>query len=865
MNRESILIAIFILSFLSFAIYANAFTIQDLANSISQIFSPSQNSGTIGGFSFFQWAQNLFVPQVSTVPQAPTYDCCNILGNPCNSCYDFGCDKNFCYNCNPYNCNNQCLNQGNKLGGNCNGNQCDCTPNPITIAPPACTLDYCNSQCLYGASGCDTSGKCICNPKPAPQCSQPGCTNTCINEGYQVGTCDPTTGNCGCSMAPNTNTPSPTCTDNSKCNSDCRAKGYVSGYCASPTYCSCSYSTNSPTSIACDPAGCTSLCQSQGRTGGTCTSTGCSCSYSTTTFPNCDPSCCPDTNVCNSNCINSGRQYGLCTNGKCACSDTTIPPGPGCDATTCTNTCQYLGHSGGQCSNGYCQCSISLPTTTVTAGQICCCNTGSNCQTGCGIENGLNCTFSTEQSCLLSSCNAVAPGTNPCTQPGVCWTAAGTADPCDGSTGLVVGFCVDQSFYAAHTTWFQSLGGGTRYSCGKNYCLVANANNAGCWGTRGYCYISGGTGTGCLMVANPRTGDATGTVCQSHGGNVCSPNPTGNIVDQQNTYGPWYCSNTGQATASSSTTSSTTTTGTGGTTSSTSSTSSTSTTTTTPTIQPLAITCPTCFANTACSCSIPSNSCGLGGWIVQNLNNNPLPLINITTIPPYTVYFFPNQTGTVNVTTSCFDSANPRSNSTTVSVQQPLLVCPQTCAPNSQCSCTVNGCSSGLFLATSTLSNAVISVLPFTSNPYTATFNAPSSGSVNVVTTCDNPLLPSAKATIQIGTTTGTTSPTIPPGAFTHSNFRCLQVANKWTCTLNYNNQVGQVASLVYSIFSQNKYADAKSVTVGTGSGVSSPVIFDCGIEGSGTYSVSFKVYLTDLRNNAIDWSLSTEAQTISC
>jgi hypothetical protein len=701
MNRESILIAIFILSFLSFAIYVNAFTIQDLANSISQIFSTSQNTGTTGGFNFFQWIQNLFNGQPSAQQPLASGICCCITGSNCQNNQGGACTPEQGPNC--YFTNEEI----------CPSSSCAGIPT-TSITPPPNTQYYC----------CGTSSG----------------QTTCIGSNQGL----------NCASYGYTSVSGPY-SDSNTCVNNC--------FFVPQTYCCCG-----------DNAGCTSVHEVPLPTGYTC------------------PTYCQ-------------TLYGyLCPGSACL-----NPPGGGGTTT-------------------------STSTTTTTGGG----------------------------------------GTDPCTQAGVCWGSNNTAVACSSNSNPI-GFCIPTSLYNQHPQdWFITVPQGN-YRCGPNFCLIANANDDGCWGTRGFCYWSVDVGTGTDQSTTGCFGSTTAaeTECMNRGGNLCSGTMGSNVVkiDPATAYGSVIC----QSVAGGATT--TTTTGTGGggggTTTTTAgggtTTTTVSTTTTTSTVQQLIITCPTCFANTACSCSIPSNSCGSGEWIAQNLNNNPLPTINITTIPPYTVYFFPNQTGTVNVTAHCFDVTNPRSNSTTVTVQNPVLVCPASCAPSSSCTCTVNNCNSGLFLATSSASNAVIAVQPFSTNPYSATFTAPQTGVVNVVATCDNPLLPSAKAIIQIGGTSTTTSTSVVPGAFTHSNFRCLQVGNKWTCTISYNNQVGQAASLVYFLFSQNAYKNSKSVTISSGSGVSSPVVFDCGVEGSGTYSVSLKVYLSDLRINPIDWSLSTETQTVSC
>jgi len=481
-----------------------------------------------------------------------------------------------------------------------------------------------------------------------------------------------------------------------------------------------------------------------------------------------------------------------------------------------------------------------------------------------GSANGPSFSFDVNNGIPSSS------GTDPCDTAGQCWPDTSCNDP-----NNIQGFCVPRNFYDNHRSWFQELN--SPYSCGSNFCLVANANDNGCWNTRGFCYsYDRNSLTGCR-------GSLTLTdECQSRGGNICSQTAGRNaaIVDPSTAYGPVWCQGTGQTTSSSSsgTSSSSTPPTTSSSTPPTTSSStqpptSTSSTTTTPvTIQPLPLSCSLCSANSPCYCSISSSSCNNGFWSVQNLFGTPLPQINITTIPPYIVYYFPNETGTVNATANCFDIfPNNRSNSTLVTVLNPFLSCPQTCTANAQCTCTLNNCNSGLFLAV--FNNSAISIQPFATNPYSAAFIPTQTGNVTAIATCDSPLLPSAKASIQVvsGTTTTSTSTTptsVVPGSFTHSNFVCTQLESKWICTITFNNQLGQQAFLFFDVTQTTGklIQSSKPIPMTPGSGVSQSAVFDCvTIQEQGSYLVSFKVYQTETRNTLVDWSHSSEVQRMRC
>jgi len=461
-------------------------------------------------------------------------------------------------------------------------------------------------------------------------------------------------------------------------------------------------------------------------------------------------------------------------------------------------------------------------------------------------------------------------GADPCNQEGVCWPTTS----CDSTQGIINGFCVKSSLYSQHTSWFQPLGTATingqsyTYSCGPNFCLVANSNDQGCWNVRSYCYsYFDQSPTGCTQAA------ALPQQCQNQGGSVCSSSVVqgSTVVDPQGSYGPIRCQGV-QATTTSTAPPPppppppppTTTTTTPPITTST----TTTTTTTTQTVPPLAISCNTCIVNSQCQCSIDQSSCGTGFFTVQNAQGNPLPLTVGNPIPPYTVYFYPNQTGSVNATARCFDPfPGTRTNSVTVPVLNPFLICPSSATVNVQTSCQVNNCNSGYIQAVE--NNVLLGQSPFTSSPFTLAFTPPSVGTVNVTAFCQGPFIPLTTATIPV--VTGTTAPPItqPPviGTFTGSNFQCSpKIGTKITCSFTYTNKYTNAFGQLQDIIVQFNFANngvvvqnvqGNPVTAGPGTNVAQ-ITFDCSLYNSGVYIVSWKAYADETRTNPIAWSTNS-------
>ena len=325
-------------------------------------------------------------------------------------------------------------------------------------------------------------------------------------------------------------------------------------------------------------------------------------------------------------------------------------------------------------------------------------------------------------------------------------------------------------------------------------------------------------------------------------------------------------------TASSSTTSSTSSSTTSSTTSSTSSsttssTSSSTTSTTTPTTPlPLVISCKDCLVNSQCECSISQSDCSSGLWTAKNKVDTPLPHENTTDIPPYTILFYPNQTGSVNVTARCFDAfPKSRSNSTEVPVLNPFLVCPPSAPVNTPTSCQISNCNSGF--ANVVQNNVILAGPSFTSSPFSLTFTAPNVGTASITAVCQNPARPSITATVQILGATTTTAP--PQGIFTGTDFKCVRTDGSWECSFLYNNKVGQDI-IVQFIFAKDGKVETvppapKSNTVGSGSAVTK-VTLECSSVDSGNYVVSWKAYRDETKRNPIAWSTpSSELPQIDC
>jgi len=111
------------------------------------------------------------------------------------------------------------------------------------------------------------------------------------------------------------------------------------------------------------------------------------------------------------------------------------------------------------------------------------------------------------------------------------------------------------------------------------------------------------------------------------------------------------------------------------------------------------------------------------------------------------------------------------------------------------------------------------------------------------------------------------TTTTTLPGQFTVSGFSCSPIYDGHRCSINYNNNLGENAVLVFLYTNnQGKVVSAGSPSVAPGSGSTATNLY-CSAFGPGTYSVYWKAYLErdeDL-SDTLAMVKSDETQSIEC
>ena len=704
------------------------------------------------------------------------------------------------------------------------------------------------------------------------------------------------------------------------CDSACSLIGYHQAYC---NWLGCPLPDfGIPSSLDCPLQACCCKATSYGQTTtATSTATAGPCNQQSCDSSRSYPNYCLVNGNCLPSCGQAGGAAAVCQQNPCTggltnvqsydCNYCCTPNAPTNTATQTGKTCGALG--------GY------------DSGSFHSCRQTANCNSG---ETNLGQTTDC-QACCVPTNSSTGTGQDPCNQDGVCWPTT----TCDTTAGAVNGFCVSKTYYNQHQSWFKPLGQTTigsqtvTYSCGPNYCLVANVNDDGCYNTRGYCYSYSDTSTtGC----SSQQGQVS-QQCQNKGGDTCdSTVATGaQVVDPNTSYGSptIKCQNTqggnnggnGQCTGTTPTCCSgaaqplcnngvwlcPANCGGGGggggqtcqglgyqdtcpantncqpvtpaaglnccncvavtaTTTVVTATTTTSSTTTTP-IPPssLVISCNQCLINGQCQCSVSPNDCSSGLITAANLQNNPLPNQGYAIIPAsYTVNFYPNQTGTVNVTVYCNDPSRPRTNTTVVSVLNQFLICPSDTFVYVQSSCQVNNCNSGYVQAVE--GSTLLSQSSFTSNPFNLSFTAPNVGNVNVTAFCNNPYLPVSYANVRvltpIGPGPGPTTPAPVGGTFVGTGFTCSPIdgsSTRYTCGFTYtNNYYGKPVFVMFTFSSAGVVAQPAQQYVSQ-AGPGGPAIvsttFDCNQVDSGNYQVTWKAFSDDSYRTAIAWFRSSD------
>jgi len=269
---------------------------------------------------------------------------------------------------------------------------------------------------------------------------------------------------------------------------------------------------------------------------------------------------------------------------------------------------------------------------------------------------------------------------------------------------------------------------------------------------------------------------------------------------------------------------------------------------TTTTTLPTGIQCDECFANSKCKCSL-TTGCTNGVWALQNTEGNPLSSILSQSIPPATIEFSPNATGTIAVKAVCW--TNNQVLTYTLQVKERFVKCDDICSTKNNCYCSVTGCLSGTF--TAVLGDTVLKWKdPIGSTSYSTYFIPEKIGTVNVDVTCNNPV---KTGTAQIPVTGK------PSGKFSGTNFKSKQVDDSYKLTLDYVNNLNEDAIIV---FTKNGDAVNKKFTAEPGSGTASAT-FDCDTLGSGDYMISWKAYKSSNKEDPIAWSIPDEMKEIQC
>jgi hypothetical protein len=524
--------------------------------------------------------------------------------------------------------------------------------------------------------------------------------------------------------------------------------------------------------------------------------------------------------------------------------------------------------------------------------------------------------------CCVGSCTSLAQ--EPCDEIGKCYPETS----CNSNKGTIKCFCIKKTDYDNNKGkgWFKDLGGD--YSCGANNCCIANKNNEGCWGTRGYCYdYVSDSSTGCGIIS--------GAQCAAKGGTDCVEDTTGYTLVDPSTkppYGPYKCVKTsGECSCTSWS-------NVGCGVSPCSANQMKQTRTCTPSgcssesncldpsygsptklgcgipcgsagtcaateqcnnkidingcaspiytcdsdsacggipSQPLTLECKECQAGSKCECEL-TTTCAEGMWIIKNKERKPLQIlidgniiekIIVENMPPIKVDYMPNATGKVEVIAICFKPEPIRVNRTTVEVKEEFLKCPSECQTFEECSCKVSDCKDGRFQAF--LGDTVLKNEKIATTSYTATLIPKNVGTVEVSVYCYDPVKEAGEKIPVTGevptTTTISTTTTTLETKFTVNNFACSpSIGHK--CSLDYSNNYGTAYLVFYFSDTGGKIVySSDPVLIGLGTG-SKSADFDCSNK-KGKYFVSWTAFTDSSLKNPISgaWPKPEDRQEITC
>ncbi|MEM5779374.1 MAG: hypothetical protein QXJ96_03075, partial [Candidatus Aenigmatarchaeota archaeon] len=121
--------------------------------------------------------------------------------------------------------------------------------------------------------------------------------------------------------------------------------------------------------------------------------------------------------------------------------------------------------------------------------------------------------------------------------------------------------------------------------------------------------------------------------------------------------------------------------------------------------------------------------------------------------------------------------------------------------------------------------------------------------------------------TLPPGPTTIPTTIPQPSGQFIAKLFTCTQIINGYRCYINYDNQLGENANVVFLFIDEKGKVILISLsTAQIEEGTTSSLLF-CDLVSLGTYRVYWKAYRESdsLFANPVAWAKSYEMQSIRC
>jgi hypothetical protein len=241
-------------------------------------------------------------------------------------------------------------------------------------------------------------------------------------------------------------------------------------------------------------------------------------------------------------------------------------------------------------------------------------------------------------------------------------------------------------------------------------------------------------------------------------------------------------------------------------------------------------------------------------WILQNKEGQPLEASISSPIPPATVEFETKKSGKISVRAICFrDTTTDSYGPYILEVKEPFLDCNKECEVLEPCECRVSGCNEGYFHAI--MGTTLILKEKIDRTSYSTSFVSEKSGVVDVSVVCSNPAR-YAETQIPIsGAVTGK--------KFSASNFRSKEIDGKYKLMLDYSNNLGEDAIVVFTLSKEGLAVSNKTVaSLGSGTVYA---IFSCKDLGVGSFQATWKAFKSSDKKNPIAWSKLEELVSIEC